>query len=303
MIELLDLQLPSPLESTIWEIEKKRYQIHVKRDDLIHPLVSGNKFRKLSEWIKYAHDHSIKHLVSEGGLWSNHLLALAALGQQLRFTTSAFIRANEEELQTSAHAQKLQDLGMQLFPLVRHEFHAAAFRFEAEFGDDKTSLWIPMGGEGELGTAGCKQILEETGYRWDCIWICAGTGTTALGLAKTLQDARSMSELKVVSAISNQDFTNELQARLSQEYPLAQVILPKGPRFGKFSEEQFNIGQDWYRQTSILPDPIYQLKLLEQLGVWLKEKNPNTEARILFIHTGGLTGWDGFPAFKLRLGL
>lgn len=297
------LLLPSPLESTIWQIENKRYQIHVKRDDLIHPFISGNKFRKLSEWIKYAHSHSIKHLVSAGGLWSNHLLAMAAVGKQLQFGTTAYVRAEADELRASLHAQKLRDLNMQLLPLARHEFRAASSRFEAEFGNDDTSLWIPMGGEGELGATGCKQILEETGYNWDYIWTCAGTGTTALGLAAALREAHSKSELIVVSAISSQDFTNELQERLSQEYAFTKVILPQGPRFGKFSERQFKIGLDWYKQTGILPDPIYQLKLLEQFEAWLKEKNPSHWARILFVHTGGLTGWDGFPHYKLKVGL
>src|SRR5687768_18469442 len=85
------LNLPSPLEELIHHPGKEKgIRIFMKRDDLIHPEISGNKWRKLKYNLEEAKAKAASTIVTAGGPWSNHLAATAAAGRLLGFKTKAF---------------------------------------------------------------------------------------------------------------------------------------------------------------------------------------------------------------------
>ncbi len=293
----MDLCLPSPLQAVNWKIKGENYPLRVKRDDLIHPLVSGNKWRKLRLLLEDAKRQRKTTLVSFGGAWSNHLMALAVAAQRMGFEAVAFIRGEELTENSNNQLAGYKQYGMELIAVNRADYRDKNRLFEKYFGENQAAFFIDEGGASEQAQAGCRDILTEDEVSWDHIWLPVGTGTTLLGLAGQLASGQQTSCLHGVSAVQSTAFSRELWMRAAVQYPHVQIHLPEnGPRFGKFSERQLKIGQDWYQQTGILPDPVYGLKTLEALFDFLEKKNPAEIGRVLWIHTGGLTGWAGYPA-------
>lgn len=289
------IQLPSPLQQVDWQIGRHSYPIFVKRDDLIHPIISGNKWRKLRLLLKKAREEGKTKLVSFGGPWSNHLLALAAAAQQNSFEAFAFIRGeqiNPERAALYAH------FGMQYEFVARDRYRDKTALFAEKFGNDKQAFFIDEGGQSPEAIAGCGDIMVESGTDWDHIWLAAGTGSTSRGI---YQAKAASSILHTILAVQSA----ELQQRLYEEMPLqSNVYLPQdGPRFGRFSREQLKTGIDFFQQTGIVPDPIYGLKTLNTLANWLKQQHPTEIGRVLWIHTGGIAGWAGYPVEADAFGL
>lgn len=300
----MDLVLPSPLEEVAWEIAGRTHKIAVKRDDLIHPTVSGNKWRKLRLVLEDARKQGKNTLVSFGGAWSNHLLALAVASEALGFKSVAFVRG--EELESASHGQlaRYRLHGMELLPVSRTAYRDKTALFDKHFGSQSDAYFIDEGGASSLAELGCEDILaEENQQRWSDIWLPAGTGTTLKGVARFLAKNQANYRLHGVLAVQSATFCKQLSQELKEIYPQAQIHLPdNGPRFGKFSDIQLAIGLDWYRQTGILPDPVYGLKTLEAIYQQLEKQNPSESARVLWVHTGGLQGWAGFPETQRLFG-
>jgi len=297
----MDLLLPSPLVTVDWHIDGSSYRIGVKRDDLIHPSLSGNKWRKLRLVLEDARKQGKNTLVSFGGAWSNHLVALAVAAESLGFKSVAFVRGDELQADTHGQLARYRLHGMQLLPVSRSEYRDKRALFNKHFGTDTDAYFINEGGASSLAEIGCMDILaEDENEVWTDIWLPAGTGTTLKGIARYLAQNKLNTTLHGVLAVQSADFKQSLSQELAEIYPHCQLHLPKdGPRFGKYSQQQLEIGLDWYTQTGIRPDPIYGLKTLEAIYYHLKKQNPGDFARVLWIHTGGLQGWAGFPETQI----
>jgi len=298
----MDIVLPSPLVDVDWKIAGHTYRLSVKRDDLIHPLVSGNKWRKLRLVLEDARQQKKNTLVSFGGAWSNHLLALAVAAEALHFKSVGFVRG--DELQTDTHGQlaRYRGHGMELLPVSRVEYRDKAALFRKHFGAHSDAYFIDEGGASELAERGCMDILSENkAESWSDIWLPVGTATTFKGMARYLAANKKSTRLQGVLAVQSKTFREKLVADINPIYPHYQLHLPEsGLRFGKFSDTQLAIGLDWFAQTGILPDPVYGLKTLEAIYLSLEKQNPAETGRVLWIHTGGLQGWAGYPE-SLRL--
>jgi 1-aminocyclopropane-1-carboxylate deaminase len=293
--------LPSPLVEVNWKIAGRTHAIAVKRDDLIHPLVSGNKWRKLGLVLADARKQGKNTLVSFGGAWSNHLLALAVAAEGLGFKSAAFVRGDELEADKHGQLARYKRHGMTLLPVSRAAYRDKAALYQQYFGMQSDAYFIDEGGASPLAIIGCAQILAETAAQtWHDIWLPVGTGTTLQGVAGYLAKNPTKTRLHGVLAVQSIDFQHQLEEQIMGIYPNTQLHLPaNGPRFGKFSPAQLAIARDWYAQTGIMPDPVYGLKTLEAIYHSLENQNPGDGARVLWIHTGGLQGWDGFPETRL----
>ena len=142
--------------------------VYIQRDDLIHPLVSGNKWRKLQYHILYARQQCKTRLVTFGGAYSNHLLATAAAGAILGLQTTAFLRADEPIDNHYLRAARL--FGMELIPVSREDYRDKQGLYDAHFGHHAHAMFIAEGGAGDgkvCGSAVVKgyfhRFLEETG--------------------------------------------------------------------------------------------------------------------------------------------
>jgi 1-aminocyclopropane-1-carboxylate deaminase len=185
---MLDFRIPSPLE----RLSDKRLagagvEVWLKRDDLIHPDVPGNKWRKLKHNLTKAKSAGHHTLLTFGGAYSNHIRATAAAGQHAGFATLGVIRG-EEHLPLNPSLAFATARGMKLTYLDRTTYRRKAEpaildRLGAEFGP---FYLIPEGGSNELAARGCAELPAELDQDFDVICCPVGTGGTLAGIAAAL---------------------------------------------------------------------------------------------------------------------
>ncbi len=169
-------QLPSPIQQLKSKLlSEKEIELWVKRDDLIHKDISGNKWRKLKYNLLEAERRGVKKILTFGGAYSNHIAATAATGNLLGFETIGVIRGDEGF--TNRTLEKARENGMLLHFVSREEYRSkeeSLFleQLQNQFGG---FYLIPEGGANELGVKGCEEIIRETEERYDYILVSAVT--------------------------------------------------------------------------------------------------------------------------------
>ena len=265
------------------------FQITIKREDLLHTTVSGNKFRKLKYNLEQATREGYKTLLTFGGPFSNHLAATAAAGMIMGFKTIGVIRGDEKYKNPTL--QFCQDQGMTLFPVSRstyREKHNSYFRkiLRQKFG--KFYL-IPEGGTNSFAVRGCSEILTTADKDFDVICCSVGTGGTLAGL---IQSAQLNQKVLGFAALCHRGlehdierFTEKKNWEINHNYVFggyAKLTLPLIEFINHFNKKF---------KTPL--DPIYTGKLLFGIFDLIKQKQWNWGNRILVIHTGGLQGIAG----------
>jgi 1-aminocyclopropane-1-carboxylate deaminase len=185
----LDLRIPSPVEELVDDLlTRRRIDLYLKRDDLIHPELPGNKWRKLKFNLSAAADLGHDTLLTFGGAYSNHIRATAAAGHYFGLSTVGVIRG-EEHLPLNPSLAYAVSRGMRLVYLDRAAYRrkndseiVAALR--QQFGD---FYLLPEGGSNDLGARGCAEIPEEIDPDFDVICCPCGTGGTLAGIAAGLR--------------------------------------------------------------------------------------------------------------------
>lgn len=210
------VRVPSPLVDLRDDaMERHGVQLHIKRDDLVHPDIPGNKWRKLKYNIAEAKKQQVSTLLTFGGAYSNHIRATAAAGRYFGFRTVGIIRG-EEHLPLNSSLRYAVDMGMRLSYLDRMSYRKknspdVLDGLADEFGD---FYLIPEGGSNELAMAGCHELPQEIDTDFDVICCACGTGATLAGIAAGLepgQRALGFSALKGGSFL--RDDVARLQAR------------------------------------------------------------------------------------------
>lgn len=188
----LDLKLPSPLEPLDDARAARRgVRILLKRDDLIHPDLPGNKWRKLAPNLAAAREQGYSTLLTFGGAYSNHLSATAAAGHYFGFDTVGVVRG-EEHLPLNPVLAKATGFGMRLTYLDRTAYRAKQTPtvldpLLAEFG---RCYVLPEGGSNALAVRGCADPVAEMIEPFDTICCAVGTGGTLAGIASALEPGR-----------------------------------------------------------------------------------------------------------------
>lgn len=284
-------------EFPITPVQHVRYQhpegavLHfdIKRDDLIHPYISGNKWRKLKYHLQAARTAGKTELLSFGGAWSNHLLALAFAAARAGLQSRGLVRG---EAVSNPVLQLCQLMGMQLEFVSRE-----AYRDKAMLSDSRAGLntyVIPEGGYGTPGARGCAELIGELPRSYAHILCACGTGTTLAGLAHGAAARDPLTRLHGVPVLRQGAY---LKAEIEGIYPgLDNYQLHTGYHFGGYGKtrpELHGFVLDFSRQTGILIEPTYTGKALYALLDLMLQGNIPDEQRPLFIHTGGLTGLLG----------
>lgn len=159
-------------------------QVLLKREDLIHPEIPGNKWRKLKYNVVTAREQGFKTLLTFGGAYSNHIRATAAVGAHFGFSTVGVIRG-EEHLPLNPSLQYAVSRGMRLTYLDRTTYRmktsdAVIDAWHREFGE---FYLIPEGGSNAEAVRGCAELAEELEDAVDVVFCAVGTGGTLAGLA------------------------------------------------------------------------------------------------------------------------
>ncbi|TAE86329.1 MAG: pyridoxal-phosphate dependent enzyme [Bacteroidetes bacterium] len=265
------------------DFEKNGIQVFMKRDDLLHPIVSGNKWRKLKYVIEDAALNNKTHLVSFGGAYSNHLLALAAASASYGFKTTAFIRG--EPVQN--HMLGLcRTFGMQLHFVSRSAYLNKYQLYEDFASKNESTYFIDEGGRGVLAAKGCEEILHgTTGYTHV---VCAvGTGTTLAGLTKAAAEFNMKAE-GICVLKGAEDMIHEVELLVGEKATIHHQFHRGG--YAKTDEELWRFIRLFAQKTGILLDQVYTAKMMMGLAMLIEQGYYPPNSRILAIHTGGLLG-------------
>jgi 1-aminocyclopropane-1-carboxylate deaminase/D-cysteine desulfhydrase-like pyridoxal-dependent ACC family enzyme len=268
------------------------YSVHldIKRLDLIHPQISGNKFFKLKYNILEAQKQGLTRILTFGGAYSNHIAATAYAAHLFGLKSVGIIRGEELATQplnsTLANAQKL---GMQLHFVSRNEYRLRndgnyLQQLHNQFSE---TFIIPEGGTNDLAVQGCQEILSQSDLQnYDVICCAVGTGGTISGLIE-----RSSLHQHVLgfSALKG-DFLKQdiMQWTKKQNWSLTDAYCCGG--YAKTSPELLAFIQKFEEQHAVPLEPIYTGKMMFGLFDLIKNNYFPEGTRILAIHSGGLQG-------------
>jgi 1-aminocyclopropane-1-carboxylate deaminase len=267
--------------------EKETMQLSVRRFDRLHPEISGNKWFKLQDWLSDMSKDKV--VLSFGGAYSNHLLALSAAGKELGIKTIGIVRG--EEVQNPWISTMLKN-GMLLNYVSREAYR---LKNQDSFLNDLKEQFghcriIPEGGAGSAGIDGAMGMVNKVEL-YDWIALPGGTGTSAAGIARKLQnssckilcfqvlkgDSILKNELKENSGFDVGQFPN---LQIDSEYHFG--------GYAKSNEELRNFQTLWFEQTGIPIDLIYGAKALFGLYEKFQRGQLGENPTVLYIHTGGL---------------
>ena len=283
------------LESNNQEIiiDNADIKLFIKRDDLLHPIISGNKFRKLKYNLAQAKNEKKHILLTFGGAFSNHILAVAAAGNEHHFKTIGVIRGEELRLQIEENStlKKAQDLGM-VFEFVTREIYKEKQNLEflnqlkEKFGD---FYLLPEGGTNYLAVKGCEEILSKYDADFDYICCAVGTGGTISGIINCSKNSQQVLGFPALKG----NFLREDICKFANKFNWDLILAYHFEGYAKVSPVLITFINNFYKKYNIPLDPIYTGKMM--FGVFdLIEKNYFPKhSKILVIHTGGLQGIAG----------
>ena len=281
------------------KLEANNCQLLIKREDEIHPLVSGNKFRKLKYNLKVAKQNKTKTLLTFGGAFSNHILATAVAGKLQNFKTIGVIRGDElgqdlsKTLATNSTLRAAYEHGMKFEFISRERYRdkmSSDFlqKLELKYGDFYT---LPEGGTNALAVKGCEEILTSDDNEFDYICSCVGTGGTIAGIINSIEAPQ-----KVIGfpALKGDFLIKEIQqyCRGQKNWQLVSDYHFGG--YGKYSDELIHFINRFKEDTTIPLDPIYTGKMMFGVLDMIKKNSFPKGSKILIIHSGGIQGIEGF---------
>jgi 1-aminocyclopropane-1-carboxylate deaminase len=268
----------------------------VKREDRIHQHISGNKYRKLKYNIAQAGADGKQTLLTFGGAFSNHILALAAVGKEFGFETIGIIRGEElaDQVDKNPTLKFAKSCGMRFKFMSREAFRNKTSddfieHLKIEFGD---FYLIPEGGTNTLAIKGCEEILTKQDADFDYICCSVGTGGTISGLINAAQPHQKILGFPALKGdflqeeISN--FATNLNWELITEYHFG--------GYAKITTELISFINQFKEDYGIPLDPVYTGKLMYGVMDLLKKGYFPEHSKILVIHTGGLQGILGMNA-------
>lgn len=268
------------------ELTAQHIEADVLRLDLLHPVLSGNKWFKLHRHLELA-GHS--PLLTFGGAWSNHLVATAFAAQQAGLPSIGIIRG-ERSSTLSATLQEAAGYGMQLEFITREQYAQ-----KTQYLKDRRypgAYIIPEGGGGLPGIIGSETILSKIDARSYTHILCAvGTGTTFLGLVRASHPGTLvigvpvLKGLETISAIDRTGILTPEQAGRAR-------LLP-GYHFGGYARhpgELLDFINELYTRSAIPTDIVYTGKLFYAVTDSLRRHFFPAHSRLLIIHSGGLQG-------------
>jgi 1-aminocyclopropane-1-carboxylate deaminase/D-cysteine desulfhydrase-like pyridoxal-dependent ACC family enzyme len=287
----------SILQKIVLPADNNNYTIYLKRDDLIHPTISGNKWRKLKYNLAEAYQLGLDTLLTFGGAYSNHIHALSSASKIFGFNSIGVIRG-EPHLPLNPTLSYANNNGMKLHYVDRSKYREKAEKF---FIDELHQLFgdfylVPEGGTNNLAVKGCAEIIEQIKIDFDYIATACGTGGTISGLICGLEGKRNVIGIPVLKGA---EFLNEDIACLTRAYAdrnYTNWSLNLNYHFGgyaKITKELILFMNEFENTNDIKLDPIYTAKLLFGINSMILNGEFPRGSTIIVIHTGGLQGISG----------
>lgn len=298
----LDFKIPSPLVEIFPPLfEEKGIRFFVKRDDLVHPDISGNKWRKLKFNLSKAKEMGCKKLLTFGGAFSNHLAAVAAAGSVFNFKTIGIVRGERVE-PLNPTLSFCEENGMELFFVSRKDYREKAHEELAEsHGIDLGGIYlIPEGGSNKLALPGVAEMVDEIksqlGETPEYICSACGTGATMAGI---ISGQKEKGKTIGVSVLKGDFMEKEVRQFLNLadlgEVPNFELLNNyHHGGYAKFTPELIQFMNQFKSDFNIPLDPIYTGKLTFALFDLMERNYFQKGESVVMVHTGGLQGIVGF---------
>ncbi|WP_420806332.1 1-aminocyclopropane-1-carboxylate deaminase/D-cysteine desulfhydrase [Pontibacter korlensis] len=285
-------------------LQEQSVTLWVKREDLLHPHISGNKWRKLKYNLQEAKQQGYDTLLTFGGAYSNHIAATAAAGREYGFNTIGIIRG-EEHLPLNPTLSFATSCGMQLHYISREKYrlkNEPDFLEELQRQFGKVYL-LPEGGTNLLAVKGCTEIVQDIPLEYDYICCAAGTGGTLAGIVASLEGEKQVLGFPALKGgeFLQQEVEELVIAYGGQSYSNWQLITDY--HFGgyaKIKPELIAFMEQFKQQHYIPLEPVYTGKMFYGLFDLIRKGYFKRGSTIVAVHTGGLQGNVGF---KERLGV
>jgi len=273
-------------------LEDKELRVFMLRDDLLHPGISGNKWRKLKYNVLDAKSKNLDTLVTVGGSHSNHIAAVAAAGKEFGFKTCGLIRGYEAYRNNPTLTQSAK-LGMDIRFLDKSEFAQVEQKHLPLLKDEIGNFYfVPMGGGNELGTKGSMEIINDIPSGTTHVTIACGTGSTLAGISLAALEGQNVIGFPVMkngAFIRDEVYTFQKNlTTLKKKFDLMNEYHFGG--FGKMKPELISFMQDFYLHHQIALDGIYTGKMMYGLFELIKNDYFQKGSVITAIHTGGVQG-------------
>lgn len=265
----------------------------IKRDDLLHPFVSGNKFRKLKYNLLAAKNQHHSALLTFGGAFSNHIAAVAAAGKELGFKTFGIIRGEELEGQITANPTLsfAKNCGMNLHFISRNHYKKKETteyiaQLENQFG---RCYLLPEGGTNALAVKGCTEIITKKEANYTHLIAPVGTGGTLAGLVEASTTGQFVLGISALKGTFQTSLISKFTAK--KNFQITDAYCFGG--YGKIDKDLIRFINEFKFKTNIPLDPIYTGKMMYGIIDLLKKGHFPENSRIFAIHTGGLQGIAG----------
>lgn len=288
----------SPRSVPVTEIDLRDFglsgvSLSVKREDLLHPHVSGNKFRKLKFNLLAAREQRHDTLLTFGGAYSNHITAVAAAGKETGFKTIGIIRGEElqQKINTNPGLRFARSCGMKLLFISRELYRQKEDPGFLEELQNKFGRFylLPEGGTNELAVRGCAEIPEGSDFDFDYMSLAVGTGGTMAGLIKASDPDQTVLGFSVLKGVFQKEILERYEC--GTNYELTDQYSFGG--YGKIDSGLIRFMNEFKRKTQIPLDPVYTGKMMYGIFDRIKNGYFKKNNSILAVHTGGLQGISG----------
>lgn len=292
------IPVPTPLDELNNPLfDEHKVKVFVKRFDLLHPYISGNKWWKLKYNFIEARERNNDTIITFGGAYSNHIAAVACLGKDYGWKIIGIIRG-EEHLPLNPVLHFAKGCGMKLHYIDRETYRLKTtdeflYFLSKQFGD---FYLIPEGGANALGVRGCTEMIYEIGIDFDYVCCDCGTGTTLAGLALSLnenQQAIGIPVLKGAEFLEGK--IKELEHSYVNSYHQGainnNVNLFYDYHFGGFAkstDELDKFVENFNQSHSIKLEPVYSGKLFYATFDLIRKGYFKESSTIIILHTGGV---------------
>ncbi len=271
---------------------QKNIQLFLKREDVIHAQISGNKYWKLFYNISSYLDQNPENpfIITFGGAFSNHIAAVAALGKEYQLNTLGIIRGEElqEKWQENPTLKLAHQNGMDFRFITREEYRDKDALTQIQKKEFPNALIIPEGGTNEHAVEGIQLMLSEETKSFDYLCSAVGTGGTIAGISKFAEENQKVIGFKVVDDQSLYNKVLELSTKKNFE-----LIEAHEGKYGKITKENVRFINDFRQSHGIQLEPIYTGKMMKKLFEMIEEDYFPAGSKILAFHTGGLQGISG----------
>lgn len=270
---------------------KGSIRLFIKREDLIHPGISGNKYWKLFYNVRSHLEQNPENLmiITFGGAFSNHIFAVSALGKNLEIKTLGIIRGEElsGKWNENPTLKFAAENGMEFHFVSREEYREKEVlkkEFQQKFPD---ALIIEEGGTNELAVKGIRNMLGNATKDFDYLCTAVGTGGTIAGISRYCEDNQMVIGFKVVKDDSLESKISEFSGKRNF------TLIEAEEKYGKISDENIRFINWFYEKYGIPLEPIYTGKMIMKIFEMIENGFFPENSRILAFHTGGLQGIAG----------